>query len=156
MAYTNGVDVRDGSYQLIGVEFNQQRWHHLFHLHVLLHHSVESVRDKVHHHVEVDLLGLFAVSIEELTHFDTVRVMKSLQNLELTVLIALVLKHLFNSNSLAGFSDGRLEHDAEGAVSHNFLRVVSETLNAKLSLVGRLPKAWIKSDATLVFAVVVI
>ena len=107
------MNISDRSNQLVSVKFNKQWGHHLFHFHVLLHYSVKCIWDEVHHNVKVHLVRLLSVSIEELTHFYTVRVMKSLQNFEFTVLVALILKHLLDSHGLSGFSDCGLEYDTE-------------------------------------------
>ena len=54
--------------------------------------------------------------------------MEHLQDLELSVLVALVLKHLLDGNSLASFRDRGLEDDSKGPIANNLLSVVSEAL----------------------------
>lgn len=75
VANTQSVDVGDGSHHLIGVEFDQKRRHHLFHLQVLLHDPVDRIRYEVHDYIQVDLVGLVTISVERLSHLDAVRVM---------------------------------------------------------------------------------
>ena len=100
----------------------------MLHLQVLLHHSVESVRDEIHHYVEVDFIRLLSISVEELAHLHTVGVMKGLEDLKLAILVALVLKDLLNSDCLSCLRDRSLEDDTERAVTNDLLSVVGEAL----------------------------
>ena len=50
------------------------------------------------------------------------------QNLQLSVLVALVLEYFFDGHSLSCLRNGRFENHSKGAISNNFLSVVSETL----------------------------
>lgn len=68
-----GVDVGDGSQQLVAVEFDNQVGHHLLHLQVVLHDAVGRILDIVHNYVEVYFIRLITVSVKGLAHFDTVR-----------------------------------------------------------------------------------
>lgn len=54
--------------------------------------------------------------------------MQSLEDLEFTVLIAFVLENLLNGHRLPRFGYRGLEDDTEGAVPHDFLCVVGQTL----------------------------
>ena len=58
------------------------------------------------------------------SHLDTVRMVQHLQNLELSVLIALVLEDFLDSYSLACLSYGSLEDHSEGSIAHNFVSIV--------------------------------
>lgn len=59
-----------------------------------------------------------------------------LQDLQLSVLVALILEHLFDSDSLASFCDCGLENDAKGPISNDLLSVISEALNSLLAFAG--------------------
>jgi len=50
------------------------------------------------------------------------------QNLEFSVLVALVLEDFLDGNSLASFRDDCLEDNSEGSIADDLLRVVSKTL----------------------------
>ena len=94
----------------------------------MLHHSVKSVWDEIHYNIKVNLIGLFSISIEELTHLHAIRVMESFKNLKFTVLISLVLENLLDSYSFPSFSNGGLENDTEGAVAYDLLCIIGQTL----------------------------
>lgn len=100
----------------------------MFHFEVLLHDAVSGVRDVVHHDVQVDLVWFVSIGVERLPHFNTVRVVEHFQNLELSVLVALVLEDFLDGDGLAGFRNDCFEHNTKGAISNDFLRVVSKTL----------------------------
>jgi hypothetical protein len=121
-----GVDVGDGSQQLVAVEFDNQVGHHLLHLQVVLHDAVGRILDVVHDHVEVDLIRFVAISVKGLAHFDTVRMVEHLEDLEFSVLVALILENFFDGDSLTGLSDGGFEYNPEGTISDDLLGVVSE------------------------------
>ena len=122
------VDVGDRAQQLVRVQLHQQVRHHLLHLQVLLHHSVGRVWDEVHDNVEVDLFGLVTVSVERLAHLDAVGVVEHLEDLKLSVLVALVLEDLLDGHRFARLRNRRFEHHAERTISDDFLRVVCEAL----------------------------
>ena len=54
--------------------------------------------------------------------------MQDLQNLQFTILVALVLEHLFDGDTLPGLRYCGFENDSEGAITNNFLCVVGHTL----------------------------
>ena len=122
------VNVSDRAQQLVAVELDDQVWHHLLHLEVVLHYSVRSVLDVVHDNVQVDLVWLLAVGVEGLTHLNAVRVVQHLEDLQLTILVALVLEDLFDGNSFASFCYRCLENYAKRAIANDFFSVVSERL----------------------------
>ena len=128
MADAFGVDVRNRSQKLVGVELDEQIRHHLLHLEILLHHAIGSIGNEVHHNVQVDLIRLVTICVEGLSHLDTVGMVQHFQNLELSVLVALVLEHFLDGHSLSCLSNGRFENHSEGAISNNFLSVVSKAL----------------------------
>ena len=134
MANTYCMNVSNRSYKLISVEFDQQRRNHLFHFHILFHDSVQCIRNEIHDHIQVNFIRFLSISIEKLTHLDAVCMMKSFKNFKFTVLIAFILEHLFNSDSLASFCDCSLEHDTKRSVANDFLSIVCQTLLILLDL----------------------
>jgi len=129
-----GVDVRDASEQLVRVKLDDECRNHLLHLQVLLHHSVGSVGNVVHHYVQVYLFRLVAIRVETLAHFHAVGVVQHLQDGQFSVLVPLVLEDLFDGDCLSGFSDGGLEHHTERTVADDFLSVVSHALLERKSV----------------------
>ncbi len=128
MADALGMDVSNRSEQLVRVKLDEQVGHHLLHLQVLLHDAVGRVRNEIHHNVQVDLVLLVTIRVEGLAHLHTVGVVQHLQNLQLSVLVALILEHLLDGDCLACLRDRGLKDDAERAISNDFLSVVSEAL----------------------------
>jgi hypothetical protein len=124
VANADCMNVSNRSYKLISVEFAKQRRDHLFHFHILFHDSVQCIRNEVHDHIKVNFIRFLSVSIEELAHLDAVCMMKSFKNFKFTVFIALILEDLFNSNSLASFCNGGLEHDTKRSIANNFLSII--------------------------------
>eukprot|EP00355_Strombidium_rassoulzadegani_P008311 CAMPEP_0168618554 /NCGR_PEP_ID=MMETSP0449_2-20121227/6133_1 /TAXON_ID=1082188 /ORGANISM="Strombidium rassoulzadegani, Strain ras09" /LENGTH=162 /DNA_ID=CAMNT_0008659435 /DNA_START=443 /DNA_END=932 /DNA_ORIENTATION=- len=96
VADAHGVDVGDGSEELVGVELHEDLGHVLLLLHVVLHDLVEGLWDVLHHHVQVDLVGRVALRVEEVLHLDAEGVSQDLEDLELSVLVPLVLVHLLD------------------------------------------------------------
>lgn len=121
-----GVNVGNGSEKLITVEFDNQIWHHLLHLQIILHHSVSSVLNIIHHHVQVYLIWLLTIRVEGLAHLHTVRMVKHLQNLQFTVLVPFVLEHFLDSDCFACFCDRGLKHNTKRTISNNFFSVISK------------------------------
>ena len=76
MADTLSVNIGDRPHQLIRIELDYQIGNHLLHFEVLLHDAIGCIRDVVHYDVEVDLVGLVAVRIEGLSHFDAIWMVK--------------------------------------------------------------------------------
>jgi len=113
MAYPYSMYIGYASHQLIRVKLYEQRRNHLLHLYVLLHDSVKRVWNEVHHNIQIDLIGLVSISIEELSHLNAIGMMKSLQNLKLSVLISFVLEDFLNSYCFSSLSDGCLEYNAK-------------------------------------------
>ena len=113
MADALGVNVSDRAQKLVGVELDEQVWHHLLHFEILLHDAVRCVRDVVHHDIEIDFLRLVTVSVERLAHFDTVRVVQHFEDLQLSVLVSLVLEHFLDCHCLACFRNSRFENHSK-------------------------------------------
>ena len=100
----------------------------MFHFEILLHNAVGGIRDIVHNDVQVNLVWFVAVCIKRLPHFDAVWMVKHLQDLQFSVLVAFVLEDFLDGDCFTGFSDNGFEHDTERTISNNFLSVVSKTL----------------------------
>ena len=105
VADTHCMNICTRPHELVRVKLNQQRGYHLLHFEVVLHDFVKSIRNEVHDDVEVDLIRFVAVSVEELSHLNAVGVVQSLQNLELSVLVSLVLEYLLNCYHFPSFSN---------------------------------------------------
>ena len=118
------MDVSDTTEQLVRVNLDKDVWDHLLHLQVLLHDSVDCIRNIVHDHIQIHLVWLVTICIERLPHFYVVRVVKHLQNGEFSVFVPLVLEHLLDGYCLTRLCDRGLEHHSKRAVPDNFLRVV--------------------------------
>ena len=128
MADSFGMDIGDSSHELVGVELDDETGHHLFHLKVLLHHSVGGVGDVVHHNVKIDFIRLVSICVERLSHLDAVGVVQHLQDGKLSVFVSLVLEHFLDGDGLSGFGDGGLEDHSKRPVTDNLLGVVSHRL----------------------------
>lgn len=100
----------------------------MLHLQILFHYSVGSVRDVVHNDVQINFIRFVTIRVEGLTHLDTIGMVQHLQNLKLSVLVALVLKDFLDGHSLSGFRDSCFKYNSERTISDNLLCVVSEAL----------------------------
>lgn len=58
VADTHGVDVCQCPEGLVGIKLDEEVGHWLLHLVVMLEHSVDCLRNVVHHDVQVDLIFL--------------------------------------------------------------------------------------------------
>ena len=100
----------------------------MLHLEVLFHNTIGGIRNKVHDNIEIDLLWLVSIRVEGLPHLYTIRMVKHLQDLQFSVLIALVLEHFLDGYRLTSFRNRRLKHHSKRPIADNFLSVVSKTL----------------------------
>ena len=64
MADALRVDVSNRAEELVCIYLDDEVWHHLFHLQVLLHSTVRCVWNVVHHNVQVYLFWLIPVRVE--------------------------------------------------------------------------------------------
>ena len=108
-----GVNICNGSHQLVGIQLDNQVWDLLLHFEILFHYSIGSVGNEVHDYIKIDFLGLISIGVEALSHFDAVWVMEHLQNSKFTIFVSLVLEYLLDGNSLACFSNGSLKDDTK-------------------------------------------
>lgn len=122
------VNIRNRPHQLVRIEFYNQIRNHLLHFQVLFHHTVCSVWDVVHNHIQIYLFWFVSICIETLPHLDTVGMVEHFQNGEFSVFVPLVLKNLFDSNSLTSFSNSCLEHNSKRSVTNDLLSIVSIAL----------------------------
>ena len=128
MADSLCVDVGNRSKQLVGVQLDKEVRDHLFHLEILLHDTVGGIRNEVHHHIQVYFFRLVSIGVERLSHFDTVGMVQHFQNLQLSVLISLILEHLFDGYGFPSLSNCRFKHNSKRSISNDLLSIVSETL----------------------------
>ncbi len=117
VAHAERVDVREGAAELVRVQLHVQQGEGLLALRVVARHPVHGLRHKVHHEVEVRLVGLVARVVEVVVQRRHVDVVEHLHDLQLAVLEALVLQHLLDRHLLPGLLHRRLVHHAERAVA---------------------------------------
>ena len=113
VANSLSVDVGNGPHKLVGVQFNNKVWHLLLHFMELLHYSVSSIGDVVHHHVQVNLIRLVSVGVKALSHLHAVGVMQHLQDGQLSILVSFVLEHFLDCYGLTSFGNSSFEHHSE-------------------------------------------
>ena len=109
MADALSMNISEGAEHLVCVEFNEKNWDWLLHAVVVLHYSVDGLRNEVHHHVKIELLFLtnkfrvylIAFREERMSHFDDRGMVQLLHYLELSVLIALILEHFLNCDDFS-------------------------------------------------------
>lgn len=61
-------------------------------------------------------------------HLHTEGMMQHLEDLQLSVLVAFVLKHLLDGHDLASLCYLSLEHNSERAISNDLLGIIGQTL----------------------------
>ena len=128
VANTLSMDIGDRSHELIRVELHDQIRNFLLHFVELLHHSIGSVRDIVHHHIEVNFIRLISICVEALSHFNAVGVMQHLQNGKLSVLVSFVLENFLDGYCFTSFGNSCLENYSKGPITNDFLGVVGHAL----------------------------
>jgi len=74
--------------------------------------------------VQLQLVLLLALGLEGVLELDDVRVVQLAQDLQFSVLLALVLLHLLDRDHLARLLHVRLKHDPERALPHHLLRLL--------------------------------
>jgi hypothetical protein len=74
--------------------------------------------------------------------------MKGLEDFELTIFVALILKDLLDSNCLTSFCNCCLEDYSERPIAYDFLSIISETLNMGLRTVSHVPWALLSAAWT--------
>ena len=94
----------------------------------LFHHSIGSIRNIVHYHVEIHLIWLVSIGVKALSHLHAVGVMKHLQDGQLSVFVSFVLEDFFDSNSLTSFGNCSLKHDPERSIANDFFSVIGHAL----------------------------
>ena len=122
------MDICNSTKQLVRIEFDQKIRNHLLHLQVLLHDSIDCVRNIIHDYIQIHLVRFVTISVEGLPHFYAIRMMEHFKDCQLPILVSLVLEYFLDGNCFTRFCDGSLEHHAEGTIADNLLCVVGETL----------------------------
>ena len=59
-----GVDVSNRAEQLVAVKLDNEIWHHLFHLEVVLHNAVCGVLDVIHDDIQVNFVRFITICIK--------------------------------------------------------------------------------------------
>lgn len=126
MADTESMNVSQGSEHLVSVEFDEELRDALLHLDIVSHHSVNSLRNVIHDYIEIDFVLLVSSGVKGMLHLDDVGVEQLFHDLQFSVLIPLVLIHLFDGHSLSSLGDSCLVDNTERTVTDYSLSVISQ------------------------------
>ena len=126
------MNISQGFKSLVSIELHQNYRHILLHFVVVFEDAEDRLWNIVHYHVEVNLIRLITLSIKCMFQRYHIWMDKLFHDLELTIFIALVLIHLFNSNLLIIFIDRCLKNYTEAAIANNSIGVVGEALSLLL------------------------
>jgi hypothetical protein len=85
----------------------------LLHLEVVFHHAVSRVLYIVHNNIKVDFIRFISIRVKRLAHLDTVRMMEHFQNLQLSVLVALILEDFLDSHRFSRLGNRCFKHNSE-------------------------------------------
>lgn len=128
-----GMNICNGSEQLVRVHLDNKIRNHLFNFEVLFHDSISSIRNVVHDDIEVHLILVFSISVKTLSHLYAVRVLQHLQNLKFSVFVSFVLENLLDCHCFSSFGNCSLEDDSKGSITNDFLSVVGVWLYKLIS-----------------------
>jgi hypothetical protein len=104
----------------------------------VLDHAVYRLWNVFHDDVEVKLIRLISSRVECVSQVDDVRVLTHvLHNLQLSVLVPPILKHLLNRNGLARLCDSCLVDDTERAIINYSISIVCEIPTLLLPVFAR-------------------
>ena len=126
------MNISQGFKSLVSIELHQNYRHILLHFVVVFEDAEDRLWNIVHYHVEVNLIRLITLSIKCMFQRYHIWMDKLFHDLELTIFIALVLIHLFNSNLLIIFINCCLKNYTEAAIANNSIGVVGEALSLLL------------------------
>ena len=126
------MNISQGFKSLVSIELHQNYRHILLHFVVVFEDAEDRLWNIVHYHVEVNLIRLITLSIKCMFQRYHIWMDKLFHDLELSIFIALVLIHLFNSNLLIIFIDRCLKNYTEAAIANNSIGVVGEALSLLL------------------------
>ena len=126
------MNISQGFKSLVSIELHQNYGHILLHFVVVFEDAEDRLWNIVHYHVEVNLIRLITLSIKCMFQRYHIWMDKLFHDLELTIFIALVLIHLFNSNLLIIFIDRCLKNYTEAAIANNSIGVVGKALSLLL------------------------
>lgn len=125
MAVAESVDIGEGAEGLVCIELDQDYRHLLLHLVVVLEDAIDSFWHIVHHNIQIDLILLVTLSVERMLQLNDIGVRQLLHDLQFTILVALVLVNLLDSDLLTVRAlSRRLENDAKGAIADHSVRIV--------------------------------
>ena len=93
----------------------------------MLQYAEHSLWYVVHHHVEVDLIGLVSLRIECMLQSNHIWVVQFLHNLQFTILVSLILVYLLDGHLIIILIDCGLEDDTKRAIAYDSISIVSET-----------------------------
>jgi hypothetical protein len=125
VANTKGMDVGERPEDLIHVQLDIEHGHRLLKLCVIARGAIDRLWDEFEQQIQKDLVLLVAVGIEIVLERNHVGVVYQTHYLQLSILKALVLQHLFDGDRrVAAFQQFRLEHDAKRSIADNFVTSV--------------------------------
>ncbi len=128
MTNSFSMNVCNWSHQLIRVQFNNQIRNHLFHFQILFHHSICGIRNVVHYNIQINFIWFISISIEALSHFNTVRMVQHFQNREFSIFVSFILKYFFDSYCFSRFSNCCFENYSKRSISYYFFCIICHTL----------------------------
>ena len=126
VANANRFEINESSEHFVSIQLHQHWRNHLLHLEIVLHNFVNGIRNVIHDYVEVHFTIAVSVGVEGLPHFDIVGLVELFEDLEFSVFVPRVLEDLLDGDWLSSFSHASLEHNPEGAVADDLLRIVCQ------------------------------
>lgn len=114
MTVAKRVDVGKRAEALIGVQFDQKDGYGLFHLVVVFEDAIDSLRDVVHHYIQINLILLVTLRVECMLELDNIRVLQFFHNLKFTVFVSLILVNFLDRYNFSSLSSCRLNYQQKG------------------------------------------
>ena len=119
------MDVCEGTEDLIHVQLDIEHGHRLLELCVVARSAIDRLWHEFEQQIQEHLVLLVAVGIEVVLERNHVRMVDQAHYLQLSILKALVLQHLFDGDGrVVALQEFRLEHDTKGSVADNFVASV--------------------------------
>jgi hypothetical protein len=134
VANAEGVDVGERAEDLVHIQLDIEHGDGLLELGVVPRGTVDRFGHEFEQQVEKDLVLFLAVRVEEVFERYDVGVVDKAHNLQLAVLEALVLQHLFDGHRwVRALEQLRLEHDAKGPIANDFVASVRDVFLGRLA-----------------------
>lgn len=126
VADTQSVNVGKRSKHLVGIQFDEQLWNRLLHFDIVSHNSVHCLGNVIHDNIEVHFIRLVASRVKGMLHRDYVGMEQLFHYLKFSVLVALVLVDLLNSDALASLCNSCLVDDSKRSISNDSLSIIGQ------------------------------